>query len=256
MGFYDLSKAERVALVQEIHADVGAGLEANEIEAILQYTGDGDVHVRKHAARALGETYLAGTDSEAAVLACIDSLLGHADEKVRQAAVYALAEIGKHAAAVVTDRLERAMADPHPKVRNAVITALKQMGQKNPRPTLAFARTFLHHPDPETRRQVVHGIELRGRTHPADVLPLLREIQDESHPRVRPMIVHVASQCSYKEGCLPVVLDHLEMWENTALVHEILDEIVAVHGRYADFSAHAPAAAAERVATLRERLAE
>lgn len=111
------------------------------------------------------------------------------------------------------------------------------MGKVNPVPVLAWAKKYLYHPDEEIRREICHGIELRGRTHPKDILPLLKELQYDATARARNTLVHVLGQIAYKKGCLEIVVDDLNKWENQLLVQEALIEIVDVHHRYRTFAA-------------------
>jgi len=247
MGFYDLSKEERLEKVAEIKATVERDLETGTTYTIRDYASDRDTYIRKNCYLALGRLYHEQESLRENVLNTLENLLEDENELVRQTGVYSLGEIGKRDAGAVMMLFGRMLEDPHHKVRNAVIGSLKQMGQKNPGPVLAFARKHIHHPDPEVRREVVHGVELRGRTHPEDVLPLLEELQHEEERRVRDMIVHVLAQVSYKKGCLKKVVPVLMTWENKELVECALKEILDVHRNYARFCAVSPEEAEEYI---------
>lgn len=237
MGFYDLSKEERLKLVEKIEKTVKQDLENRSYNKIKQYASDEDTYIRKNTYLIIGKLYRECLGLREKILIVLKILLKDENEKVRQTVVYALSEIGKIDAEKIMGMLEIALDDSHHSVINAVIGAIKQMGEKNPKPTLKFAKKFLHHPDPKIRREIVHGIELRGRTHPEDVLPLLAELQNDTDKKIKEMIVHVLGQISYKKGCLEKTVNALKMWNNKELVKMALKEIMDVHKRYEKFSA-------------------
>jgi HEAT repeat protein len=226
LGFYDLDKQQRQALIHEMEQQILADIASQSMDHVLPYASDSDTYIRKTTYQILSRLYKREPHHQQCIRQIVENLIADKNEKARQTAVYFLGEIGE-----VDERLlERALHDPHHTVRNGVIGTLKILGKKHPQSTLAFARKHLHDEDAEIRRQIIHGIELHGRTHPEDILPLLREVQDNSNGRVRDMIVHVISQISYKEGCLPIVVAELKTWHNQALVQKALDEIIKLHG--------------------------
>ncbi len=232
MSFYDLSKEERIELVQKMELEVKSDLNNSENGNIVRYASDDDSYIRKNLYLILGRLYLNELDFKEKVMESTRLLYQSSDEKQRQTAVYVWGEIGKTDFDEVVLFLEKALNDNSNKVKSSIMGSLKKMGEKNPQSTLGFAQKFINHPDPEVRRLIVHGIELRGRNHPEDVLPLLYQLQNEVTPRVRNMIIHVIGQISYKEGCLETVVLDLMNWENKELVKDFLEEIVKVHKRY------------------------
>jgi hypothetical protein len=238
MGFYDLSKDERQQIVRETEEVIMVSInmvndnKVNVPEGILKYSTDRDTYVRKNAYMAIGRIYWAKEDFRRNILLILDMMLNNSDEKVRQTSVYALGEIGKKDFDSVQKTFEKALQDKHHTVRNAVIGAMKQMGQKNPKPVFEFVKRHIHDKNPKIRKEIVHGIELRGRTRPADVLPLLEELQDENIKEVRNMVLHVIGQISYKKGCLEIVIDALNGWQNRNLVNDAIKEIIKVHKNY------------------------
>lgn len=235
MGFYDLSKEERIKFVQKMELEVKLELKKDEIlenSKIFQYASDDDTYIRKNLYLILSRIYLNDSDFQEKLIPITKLLYQSSDEKQRQTAVYTWGEIGKHEFDMVSPFFEMALNDNSHKVKSSIMGSLKKMGEKNPEPTLNFAKKFLNHPDPEIRRLMVHGIELRGRTYPEDVLPILYQLQNEVTPRVRNMIIHVIGQISYKEGCLEKVVLDLKNWENDDLVKKSLEEIIKVHQRY------------------------
>ncbi len=238
MGFYDLSKEERVAVVARIQQDLLVDLNAKQYQNILQYFGDDDTYIRKSAYLAIGKLYQTDHLLQSAILDSLTELFGNPDFKVRQTVINAAGEIGKRIFDRVQFFFDRGLFDIHHAPRNAVIGSVKKMGEVNPIPVLAWAQTYLHHPDKEVRREICHGIELRGRKYPQDILPLLQQLEFDKTARVRNTLVHVIGQIAYKKGCLETVIHHLRNWKNKQLVKEALAEIIDVHYRYRNFSVY------------------
>ena len=236
MGFYNLSKEQRLKLVEEIHSNILSEVKNKKQVHISSYFSDKDTYIRKTAYLAIGKIYQAESKLQTAILKLLDKLAVSENEKVRQTAVNAAGEIGIKDFEPITKFMEQGLFDPHHSVRNAVIGSIKKMGEKNPKPVLNFAKAYLKHEDKEIRREICHGIELRGRTHPQDILPLLKELQNDKTSRVRNTLVHVIGQIAYKKGCLETVVAGLKTWKNKELVRDALDEIVDVHDRYKNFS--------------------
>lgn len=236
MGYYDLTKDERVQFYSKMKDDILNDITENKLLNILQYAANNDTYIRKNTYLILGRIFDSTPLFQSKIIQILAELKNNENEKIRQTAVNCLGEIGKKDAGIVLTFFEAALFDKHHSVRNAVIGSLKKMGQVNPKPILFFAKKYLHHPEAEIRREVIHGVELRGRTHPEEVLPLLEEVQFEKVNRVRNMVIHVLGQISYKNGCLEKVVQALLKWENKELVDEALTEILDIHVRYKDFS--------------------
>jgi hypothetical protein len=239
MGFYDLSKEDRVKKIADIQFELQKGIQQKSLVSFIKYFSDEDTYIRKAAYLGIGRMYNSVPQHRNQVLALLPKLYKHENELIRQTTVNAAGEIGLFQFEKVKSIFDAALFDPHHKVRNAVIGSLKKMSQKNPTPSLNWAKRYIIHPETEIRRQVCHGIELRGRTHPEDILPLLKLLQNEKNKRVRDTLIHVIGQISYKKGCLPKVVSALEGWTNKELIQEAIDEILDVHSekRYASFSA-------------------
>ncbi len=235
MGFYDLTKEERLNTVQQVYDDLLAALRNSKPAKVIEYFSSKDTYIRKTAYQAIGKLFNE-EQHRVKIITLLEKLLSHNFENVRQAAINAAGEIGIKHFDIVESFFTKGLFDKHHSVRNAVIGSIKKMGQKNPGPVLLWAKDYLHHPDKEIRREICHGIELRGRTHPEDILPLLKELQYDSTARVRNTLIHVIGQISYKKNCLPKVIEHLKSWENKDLVTKALKEIVDVHERYKDFA--------------------
>ncbi len=240
MGYYDLSKEQRIHFADKIKRAVELDLSSNTYKDIQKYSADKDTYVRKNVYLVLGKLYWDDIRQRKNILTAIEVLYKDDDEKIRQTAVYACGEIGKSDFDPISKILEDALSDDHHSVRNAAIGALKQLGEKNPKPALKFAKKYLHHPDPVIRQEIIHGIELRGRTHPEEILPLLAELQNDSDKKITKMIIHVLGQISYKKGCIEKVVAHLKSWDNQVLVEKALKEIIDVHKRYSRFSDKSP----------------
>lgn len=248
MSFYDLSKEQRVKLVEEINSNILTELKNKKQTHILNYFSDEDTYIRKTAYLAIGKIYKAEEKLRVVILGLLEKLFKSDNEKVRQTVVNAAGEIGMKDFTPIASFMEQGLFDKHHSVRNAVIGSIKKMGEKNPKPVLSFAKKYLKHDDKEIRREICHGIELRGRTHPQDILPLLKELQHDKTARVRNTLVHVIGQIAYKKGCLETVVSDLKTWENKELVKDALDEIVDVHDRYKNFSLRTQAEAIKYIA--------
>lgn len=236
MGFYDLSKKERITVVEILHQGLLSELKTNQKTKTVLYFSDADTYIRKSAYLSLGRIYFAQPGLQKKIIQLLDRLLTADDFKIRQTVINAAGEIGKKNFEIVQFIFDISLFDKHHSPRNAVIGSIKKMGAVNPLPVLNWAQQYLHHSNPEIRREICHGIELRGRTHPEDILPLLQQLQYDTKSRVRKNLVHVIGQIAYKKGCLQTVVMHLKKWENNELVQDALEEIIDVHERYKDFS--------------------
>lgn len=236
MGFYNLSKEERVELVKRIDLEILDGFRTGKQQAILPYFSDEDTYIRKAGYQAVGKVYKNKQVGVDKIVFILGHLLQSENEKVRQTTINAAGELGKLDFEAVVHFFDTGLFDDHHSVRNAVIGSIKKMGEKNPSPVLRWAKKYLHHPDKEIRREICHGIELRGRTHPQDILPLLKTLQHDSIARVKNTLIHVLGQIAYKKGCLQTVISELNAWDNQDLVLKALDEIVDVHDRYKNFA--------------------
>jgi vesicle coat complex subunit len=247
MNFYDLDKAQRLLLVEQVNRDILDDLRKKENENVIRFYADDDTYIRKAAYQATGKTYRENPDLQAEILKLLETFLQSDNEKIRQTAINAAGEIGVKEFAAVEHLFDKGLFDLHHSVKNAVIGSVKKMSEKNPQPVLTWAKKHLHHPDAEVRREICHGIELRGRTHPQDVLPLLKELQFDTAARVKNTLVHVLGQIAYKKGCLATVVEHLQSWDNRELVSQAISEIIDVHHRYKEFAALTPEQAIEYI---------
>jgi vesicle coat complex subunit len=236
MSFYELNKDEREKLVNKIKLDILSDLQSGRNNNIVKYFSDDDTYIRKTAYLAVGRIYFSEPALQNKIIFILHDLLNSNEPKIRQTVINSAGEIGMKDFNCVEHLLDTGLTDEHHSVRNAVIGSLKKMSEKNPKPSLEWAKKYLHHPDKEIRREVCHGIELRGRTHPQDVLPLLKELQNDTESRVKSTLIHVIGQIAYKKGCLEIVINELNTWENKELVEKALDEIINVHERYKNFS--------------------
>lgn len=237
MGFYQHSKEERSSIVLQIQEHLSKVIIEQHSNDAEMYFADEDTYIRKTAYLAIGKLYAAKEIPVRIIIDFLNELALSSNEKIRQTVINAAGEIGKKDFAVVQHFFDTGLFDAHHAPRNAVIGSMKKMAEVNPQPVLQWAATYLQHPDKEIRREICHGIELRGRKYPADILPLLAILQHDKTARVRNTLIHVLGQIAYKKGCLPIVLQHLEQWENRALVKEAIKEIIDVHHRYRNFSA-------------------
>lgn len=239
MGFYDLSKEERLQVVETILTNCKSDFENQTYHNLEKYFSDEDTYIRKSAYQAVGKIYNSNFQLQKSILNQLQILFKNENEKIRQTVINSVGEIGIYYFEDVVHFFDSGLFDTHHSVRNAVIGSMKKMGEKNPKPVLEWSKKYLHHPDKEIRREICHGIELRGRTHPEDILPLLKELQFDETKRVYSTLVHVIGQISYKKNCLPKVIAYLNTWDNKKLIQDAVDEIVDVHSekRYAKFTA-------------------
>ena len=237
MAFYDLPKQERVDVVAKISSDISGEIESGKFKNTFSYFSDGDTYIRKSAYLSVGRLYFSNKVVQPKIIQMLDLLLAQDNFKIRQTVINAAGEIGKKDFGVVQHFFDKGLFDAHHSPRNAVIGSVKKMGEVNPEPVLSWSKKYLQHPDKEIRREICHGIELRGRKFPQDILPLLKVLQHDTTARVRSTLIHVVGQIAYKKGCLKIVIEHLNNWDNKALVAEALEEIIDVHDRYRNFSA-------------------
>ena len=57
MGFYDLSKEERIVLVEKINQEIAYDLSSNKTENILTFFSDEDTYIRKTGYLAIGKLF-------------------------------------------------------------------------------------------------------------------------------------------------------------------------------------------------------
>ncbi len=235
-AFYNLSKQERIRLVETIHHQMLADIQKGTLSKTIYYFSHQDTYIRKSAYLGVGRIYIVHENLQKKIIGILDQLLTEMDFKIRQTTINAAGKIGKTNFGIVAHFFDTGLFDEHHSVRNAVIGSIKKMGEKNPEPVLQWATKYLQHENKEIRREICHGIELRGRTHPEDILPILKELQHDKTARVKNTLVHVIGQIAYKKNCLEKVITHLKTWENKDLVSKALYEIIDVHHRYRNFS--------------------
>ena len=235
-SYYHLSREERDELIEEIERGVKQDLKNGASGAAERFGSYPDTYIRRMVSRVTGWLYRDRPDLRYGIVDLLETLLRHPDEKVRQTAVYTIAEIAIADKEDALRLLDLAVHDPHPAVRRGVVGVLKKMGKRDFPTVLQFALRYLHNSDPELRRIAIHGLELHGRSSPEDLLPLLRELQHDPSSRVRAMTVHVLGQISYRKGCLEKVAAELKNWDNRELVELALNEILDAHERYESFS--------------------
>ncbi len=236
MSFYDLSKEDRVQLVEQIKRNILSEVSKNSLQKTLHYFSDEDTYIRKAAYLSIGRIYIEEPNIQKKIIALLNNLSSDKSAHVRQTVINAAGEIGKIEFDTVEPFFKTGLFDEHHSVRNAVIGSIKKMSEKNPVPVLEWAKQFLYHEDKEIRREICHGIELRGRTHPQDILPLLKELQFDKTARVKNTLVHVIGQIAYKKGCLATVIKELNTWTNRDVTDKAVEEIIDVHDRYKNFS--------------------
>jgi len=174
MGFYNLSKEERMELVNSISNNILSDIKKENSEYISRYFSDNDTYIRKSSYQGVGKIYFAYPEFQKRIISTLENLYGTTDEKIRQTVVNAAGEIGIRNFEPVKNFFDRGLFDEHHSVRNAVIGSMKKMGEKNPLPVFEWSKKYLLHTDAEIRREICHGLELRGRTHPEEILPFFK----------------------------------------------------------------------------------
>ena len=248
MAFYDLPKQERIHVIAEMSNEILSEIKSGKFKNTFSYFSNEDTYIRKGAYLSVGRLYFSNKALQPKIIQMLNVLMLQDDFKIRQTVINAAGEIGKKDFGVVQHFFDKGLFDAHHSPRNAVIGSVKKMGEVNPQPVLSWSKKYLHHRDKEIRREICHGIELRGRKFPQDILPLLQELQHDTTARVRSTLIHVIGQIAYKKGCLTIVVEHLNKWENKELVADALEEIIDVHYRYRNFSAMTQSEAKQYIA--------
>jgi hypothetical protein len=104
MAFYNLSKEERAALVRQMEAMIEKAVQTSQLHPLLLYAADEDTYIRKSTCQALGKIC---HSRPVAVLQAITTLLQHPGDKVRQTAINAAGEIGRHDFSAVRAYMDR-----------------------------------------------------------------------------------------------------------------------------------------------------
>ncbi len=144
----------------------GGGAYAVVVDNLLKMAeNDDDASVREAAAYAVGE--IGATTSAEAIRVLKGVMIKDKDEKVRRSAAYALGCYGRHAAAAKND-LERALNDTEPSVRQNAAWALGQLGDaggaRDAVPTLRRLLSKSNEKDELVRRDAATALSDIGRS--------------------------------------------------------------------------------------------
>ena len=120
MSFYDLSKEERLVLVDKINIDIESDLVSNSTQNIITYFSDEDTYIRKTGYLAIGKIFYAKPELQNTILSSLKILLNSETDKVRQTVVNAAGEIGKFHFNKVQMFFDIGLFDKHHSVRNAI----------------------------------------------------------------------------------------------------------------------------------------
>ena len=143
MGFYNLTKEERIKLVSKISNEILADVRSGKKQRIENYFSDEDTCVRKSAYQSIGKIYLSECTFRKKIITLLEGLLKSENDRIRQTVVNSAGEIGMSDFSAVENFFHKGLFDAHHSVRNAVIGSMKKMGEKNPKPVLAFAKQYL-----------------------------------------------------------------------------------------------------------------
>lgn len=134
MGFYDLSKEQRVDLVHTIESDILHDLQKKRTETILKYFSDEDTYIRKTGYLGIGKIYKNNKVDTSIIISLLNGLIESELEKVRQTTINAAGELGKINFENVEHFFDKGLFDKHHSVRNAVIGSIKKWGRKTQLP--------------------------------------------------------------------------------------------------------------------------
>ena len=95
MPFYDLTKSERLTLVNSIQEALQEDLQASTQAAFLLYFSDDDTYIRKAAYESVGRIYQSNPGSLYQILELLQEMMKSENELIRQTVVNAAGEIGK-----------------------------------------------------------------------------------------------------------------------------------------------------------------
>src|ERR1051326_4085500 len=95
MAFYDLSKDERIKLVEKIHLELISDLEKNGRNFFLSLFSNEDTYIRKSAYISVGRIYSSLPAGRKNIIHTLRELLNEKDFKVRQTVVNAAGEIDR-----------------------------------------------------------------------------------------------------------------------------------------------------------------
>src|SRR4026208_409997 len=94
MGFYDLAKEKRTALVEQVNKDILSDTRKKHWAKTVTYFSHEDTYIRKTAYLAIGKIYANIPFLQQQIISTISNFLEEPEFKTRQTAVNAAGEIG------------------------------------------------------------------------------------------------------------------------------------------------------------------
>ncbi len=82
MGYYDLTKAQRIELLNKIKEQIEIDIVNNRTENIRGYSSDNDTYIRKNVYLVLGRLYRDNIEQRKGILKTLEVLLFDKNEKI------------------------------------------------------------------------------------------------------------------------------------------------------------------------------
>ena len=119
MGFYELSKEERIKLVDKINKDIADDMSEGSVNRILRYFSDDDTYIRKVSYQAIGRIYKSNKDLKPTIIEMLRKLFHSDIAKVRQTVINAAGEIGMIDFESIQDLFNAGLFDHHQQVHRS-----------------------------------------------------------------------------------------------------------------------------------------
>src|SRR5215210_8080198 len=111
MGFYNLTKEERVKKVQQIHDELRTALKNNKPSKIVPYFSDEDTYIRKAAYQSIGKLFNQEPELRGKITSTLEKMLLEKSANIRQTAINAAGEIGMSHFGTVEFLFDRGLFD-------------------------------------------------------------------------------------------------------------------------------------------------
>lgn len=95
MGFYDLSKQDRVKVTEKINRDIINDLNNNSLTKIQSYFSNDDTYIRKLGYSLIGKIDFTHESLQQKIISMLKILLQQDDFRIRQTAINTAGEIGR-----------------------------------------------------------------------------------------------------------------------------------------------------------------
>src|SRR5688572_29914092 len=115
MGFYDLTKEERVQKTEQVFSKILRHLEKMSDKALPYFSHD-DTYIRKSAYQAVGKIFNTRPELHAQLLSALQRSLLEKNEYIRQTTINSAGEIGMRDFNSVESFFDTGLFDGHPSV--------------------------------------------------------------------------------------------------------------------------------------------